>query len=975
MSKTNTEGSDGAIGNVYYMMDIEDIYRKFNVNPDLGLSDEQAKLYIQKYGVNELKKVKRSFFKVIIAPIINLLIIIYLISAFAMWALGEVKRTLPTFIILGINALVAIIQQFRAEHQMKALKKLSAAQNFVLRNGTEKKLNSDEITLGDIVLLRQGDKVPADCRIIESINLAIDESSLTGESEPVKKSSNSAPLTKEGLPIQDQKNMVFLGTYVASGRAKVIVVKIGMDTELGKINMLLEEANTGDIPLRKKMNTLAIKLGIGVVILLSLSIIYNTIILYHQNLLDWDSFRYALINALDLGLKVMPINLPLLTTIVLLMGVIAMAQKGTIVREISRTESLGRVSVVCSDKTGTMTKNEMTVVIVWTLDNEYGVSGFGYNPNEGNLYILSDKNKKIYNDKILDELILSGYLNNNAKLKKEMIKTALPGRREKKYREIWSINGLPTEGALLVLALKYNKDIKKIAENYEFIYEFIFDSSIKRMSKIFRNKTDGQYYMFTKGAPEWLLTLSSHYKKGDGDRIYEMNEEIRAKIMDVIEEYASAGYRVLGICEKKIDPEHVPDNWEDENLRYELEKDLTFLGLTVILDPPREDVPGAVEACKSAGISVVMITGDSLDTGIAIAKQLGIFDPSINYAVEGNQIEEIDDEKFVKTTVFGRVSPEHKQKIVQRYQDLGKVVSMSGDGINDALALSMADCGLAMGIQGTEVAKEAADMIITDDSFSTIVTGIREGRALFAKIRTIIYFFVCISVMEAIILFGFSLVPDQSWALYDYWQLNLLYVTAHMFPSLGFTFDTVPKNIMKEKPKNSEEILPKNMMKLIGVHMFLIGVSMVSVYLLCYFNIIPIFDTNLKGITTYTDATLGKFITLQHSKARTMGFAVLFTLESFIMPMQIRRINEPLKNSFVDMSYKTNFGYYITSIIILAVLIYIVPLQNMMASFGWPINFMYLDWRDWSIVALYTLPTIFGFEYFRKKILKKDEKV
>ncbi|MBD3350676.1 MAG: HAD-IC family P-type ATPase, partial [Candidatus Lokiarchaeota archaeon] len=870
-----------------YKVDINKIYSEFDVDPNIGLTTDQALQSIELHGKNELKKVKRSFFKVIIAPIINLLIILYLISALAMWLLGEVNRTAPTFFILGFNALVAIIQQFRAEKQLKALQQLSAAKATVIRNGKEVELPTQEIVLGDIVKLNLGDKVPADCRIINGVNLTVDESSLTGESEPVKKNNTDKPLKMEDnqkLPIQDRKNMLFLGTYISSGRGSAIVVKIGEKTELGKINVKLEEATTGDIPLRRKMNTLAKQLGVGVVALLLISIIYKSILLGLENQLNWNNFRLAMINSIDLGMKVMPINLPLLTTIVLITGVLAMAKKGVIVRELSKTESLGRVSIVCSDKTGTLTKNEMTTVLVWTPDNEYGVSGFGYEP-EGLIYEL--KTGRSTKPKELARLVVSGYLNNNAVLTKSVIKMKLPSGKGDKFRDKWDIKGLPTEGALTVLAKKYNNKIDEIVKNYIFVFEYNFDSSIKRMSKVFEK--DGQYFVFTKGATEWLLPLCKSYLK-DG-KIEELEKNYELSILQAMRGYAEAGYRVLAICDRILEPNDIPDDWEGDEMRTKIEDKLTLLGLAIILDPPREDVEKAVLECQNAGITTVMITGDSISTGKAIAKQLNVYEEGVNIAVEGNQLYALSDEDFIDATVYGRVSPEHKQIIVERYQEMNRIVSMSGDGVNDALALSMADCGLAMGIKGTEVAKEAADMVITDDAFSTIVTGIKQGRGLFKKIRAIVYFFVLVSVMEAIILFVSSFNPDPKWAMFDYWQLNLLYVTAHMFPSLGFTFMWTAKTVMMEKPRNTAEIIPGKYLKALLFHMLLMGIPIVLAYVICYAGWLPISDFNQLGIVTYQDSafpevTIGAF----QSKARTMAFAVIFLLEGLIMPMQIRRM-------------------------------------------------------------------------------------
>jgi P-type Ca2+ transporter type 2C len=955
-ASVNTEKSEE-----YYNKNLKEIYEKFKVEQKKGLSTEQAQASLEKYGPNELKKVKKSLLKVILAPLLNLLIIIYLISAFAMAALGEVQRTVPTFIIVGANCLIAIIQQLRAEKQMEALQKLSSATATVIRDGKEVELATHLVVLGDIVKLKQGDKIPADCRIIESRNLLADEASLTGESEPVKKSRKGGPIAGEKLPIQDQKNMIFLGTFVSAGQCTAIVVKIGSNTEIGKISTLLEESSTGEIPLRKKMNNFAKILGIGVVVLLVFSIIYKSIILTAQDNMSGANFKIAMIDSIDLGMKVMPINLPLLTTIVLLTGVLAMASKGVIVRELSRTESLGRVSIVCSDKTGTLTKNEMTVLHVWTTSQEYEVTGFGYDV-DGKVIIPSDKENPVKNEN-LDLLTISGYLNNNSTLIKEEVETLGKG----KSKISWSIIGLPTEASLKVLGQKYITNIEQLAGEYKFFHEFGFDSSIKRMSKLYEK--DGKLLQYSKGATEWTLPLCSQYYE-DG-KTKQMTNEVSNTITENMKRFAGEGYRILTITYRELNKSALPKDMDDAKSRTFCEQEMVFLGFVVILDPPRDDVSGAVEECKGAGIKVIMITGDSISTGRAIATKLGIFTEGENLAIEGREVGTLTDEDFPKVTCYGRVSPEHKQIIIQRYQKMGKVVSMSGDGVNDALALSMADCGLAMGIAGTEVAKEAADMIITDDSFSTIITGVEEGRGLFMKIRTIIYFFICISIMEAVILFSSTLGPDPFFAMFDYWQLNLLYVTAHMFPSLGFTFGNNAKAIMDEKPRDSAEIITKPILKIMVIHMILMGAAIAGVYYLCLYEVIPVSDFNLSGIgPTNADPVPNAQI-----KARTMAFMVLFILESLIMPLQIRRINQSLGDSLRDIDYKKEFLFYLPSILALIGLIYNLEVQQFLIDvLSWNSNFMFLDFYDWLICLAFCLPGILGFELIRKGARNKGIK-
>jgi len=946
-------------------MPYDEILTALKSDVDSGLSQEQVRISSETYGKNIIEKKKKSLWKVLFAPIINLLIIIYLISAFAMWLLGEVQRTLPTFVILGANALIAIIQQLRAEKQLKALQKLSQSNANVIRDGKAIEIPSEQVVVGDIVLFKQGDKIPADCRIIKSMNLYADESSLTGESEPVRKSRDGAPIKAEKpdtVPLQGQNNMLFLGTFVTSGTGIGVAVKVGKYTELGKISLKLEESTTGDIPLRKKMNNIAIYLGVGVLIILLMSIIYKTYLMTNLGTLTIDNFKKAMVDSIDLGMKVMPINLPLLTTIVLLTGVLLLAQKGVIVRELSRTESLGRISVVCSDKTGTLTKNEMTVHYISTPVSDYQVTGFGYDPEGDIIEIGSDKS--VGRKKDLDLLITSGFLNNNAIVTTKDVDVIMATRTIKKIH--YSVIGLPTEAAIKVLAQKYHDFSNVIQDKYTFVHEYSFDSSIKRMSKIFKdNEKDGSYSLFCKGATEWVLPLCNSYLK---DTVIPLDDGMKDQIISKMKEYADQGFRVLTVTYRELSKQDLPEEIAEPESRELLENQMTFLGLIVIMDPPREDVFEAVRQCKSAGVKPIMITGDSISTGKAIAQQIGIYVEGEDLAVEGKDIATLDKEDFFKVSVFGRVTPDHKEQIISRYQARKQVVAMTGDGVNDALALSMADCGLAMGISGTEVAKEAADMIITDDAFSTIVVGIREGRGLFDKIRTIIYFFICVSVMEAIILFSSTLGPDPFFAMWEYWQLNLLYLTAHFFPPLAFTFGTTSKNIMNEKPRDSVEILDGKVLLLVFTHILFMGAAIALAFYLPFFGIIKVNEVNM---AFYLDWRAG----YSHQKARTMAFVVLFLLESLLMPMQIRRLNQPVSESFRDIKYHKEFLFYPLAIIALVALIYSVPAQEFMASINIPMGFMALDLVDWLICLLLVFSAFFGYELVRKYLREKKKMI
>jgi Ca2+-transporting ATPase len=984
----NVTGNLLQLENNYYALDPNEIFKKIHTDPTKGLSTQEAAQRLEQLGQNVIPRHKKSIWKALFAPLVNWLIAVYMMSAIAMILLGDVVRTVPTFIIVGANALVAIVQQIRAEKQLEALRKLAASSAKVIRDGQEVEIPTEQIVLGDIVKLSQGDKIPADCRIIEGRNFEVDESSLTGESEPVKKQNKGEKINAgPDLPLQDQKNMLFLGTYIAKGNGTAVVVKTGARTEIGKISIKLEESSTGDIPLRRKLNNFAKYLSFGVVIILILSIIQKIGVRLATDNLSWAIFKADLANSIDLGMKVMPINLPLLTTIVLLTGVLAMANFGVIVREISRVESLGRVSVICSDKTGTMTQNQMTVKTVWLPHYTFPVEGLGYSP-EGTITLgepqglpgvfdAPPKTDTVANSN-LNLLIQSAVLNNNASIAKAEFKTA---SKFNKTVERWTAKGLPTEASLITLGRKYGIEEDVLRSQYEFIFEYGFDSSLKRMSKVY--KKDGTYFVYTKGATEWLMDFIGSVKIYD--KILPMNEKLKKYILESMQLYAGQGFRVLSIAYREM--KSLPADYE--NHRDQVENQLIYLGFVAILDPPRDGVREAVQQCHDAGIKVVMITGDSATTAKAIADDLTIFQEG-DLVREGKDVPTMPIEDLPKVSVFARVSPEHKEIIVSNYQkEYKKIVAMTGDGVNDALALNMADAGIAMGIAGTDVAKEAADLVITDDSFATIQVGVREGRGLFMKIRNIIYFFICVSIMEAIILFGSSVILPIDSSMWGYWQLNLIYLGAHFFPPLGFTFGKNAKNIMKEKPRDSAEIITPNIFKLMVVHIVIMGLAITGTYLLALNGFPALNQTNLSGITendmiryiidystpkpTVDTSRTAILFTNHQLKAQAMAFAVLFICESIFLPFQIRRMNESLKDSLKDMSLVEWFLYFV-SIVVLIVIMYLPNMQRSIMTMdpqkSFDLAIMCLSVSDWLVCIGLSL-IVLGVVEFTRALFRK----
>ncbi len=944
----------------YHTYNLKEIYEKLQTDPIKGLDNEEAELRLRKYGLNEIPKVSKGFIKIYLAPLFNWLIVIYLIGALILFLAGIFgEGGNMTFIILTLgivllNCLIAIFQQYRATKKLKALRELTAPTSTVIREAERKEIPTKNIVIGDLLYLKQGDKIPADARIIKSSNLEVNEAALTGESESVIKFQEGDALNRANIAIGDRKNMVFYGTYITTGNGTAITTATGGDTEIGKISQGLEEAGTSEIPIRKKMNNFGKWLGLCVML-------FWFIIL----MLIWIGSGFEkleIVKSLNSAMDIMPINIPLLVTIVLLTGVLAMARHGVIVRNLASVDSLGRVSVVCSDKTGTLTKNQMSIEYIWVNNSIFKVTGRGYDP-DGDIFLMTDPKNKIIVTHIdefpeLKQLLISGFLNNNSALVKNEVKIS------DKIVNKWSVIGSPTEGALMVLFQKGMGDY--IIEDFEQIKEFPFDSSIKRMTKVF--KRDSEYFAFTKGASEILIDLCSRIFINNQEEVFssKLKEEVEVKI----NEFANKGYRILSLCYKKLN--QIPlDNDESRHL---CESDLVYLGFVTILDPPREGVKESVEQCHEAGVNVVMITGDSPLTAKAIASQISVVkDEERDYTVEGYQIKEIQsNEDFRNIKVFARVAPADKQVIVEKYQEDKRVVAMTGDGVNDALALNMADAGIAMGIQGTDVAKEASDMVISDDSFNSIVKGIHQGRGIFAKIRAVVFFYICINLFEGIVQFILAVIFDLPYFLDEefYWQWIFLSITLHTFPGLLLTFDTISNDVMKEKPRDSEEILSKNIIYLMLVYGALLSICMLITYFTVITGIFPVTYSNTH-FGPYNDAYLYSFetkdeitpgIDLRVAKALTMLMLTLFICESFLI-LQIRRPNKSLIKSLRE-DWSNRILYLLGLLFGIFLAIMYIPGVQVWLAINWKINFMFMRLTplDWIICFAISLLCILNFE-------------
>ncbi len=967
-----------------FWLRLDELAERMETDLEAGLTKKHAEERLQRFGANVIPKVKPSLFRIYIAPLLNWLINIYLIIstilAFLAIVLPEVWTQIAQWLsIVSINAALAIVQQARAQARIEALQKLSAPKSRVVREGTLMEIPSEQLVPGDIIELRQGDRVPADARIVSARSLRVDEASLTGESRGVDKSEVDVDAESD-TSISSRMNMVFMGTYVTVGSAKALVVRTGRETELGRISGRLEELNIGEIPLRQKVNEIAKYLGLAVLILLSILLTYNMVLLYVNNelfisgLLNTTLLARAIVRSLITAMSVMPINIPLLTTVTLLTGVLAMAKYRVVVRNPNVVESLGRVSVVCSDKTGTITKNEMTVkwICLPTRSREtlYGVTGVGFQPDGEIVPIDSSKSLsevageepemlggsrvEIEPETPLEYLLVSGLLNNESAIV-ETTEVAFKGQI------IYKAIGNTTDASILALFRKSKLNESNYRSRFEEAFNYPFESRLKRMTRVFKDNAKGQYVVFTKGATEALLPLcnSAVAERVTGEE--PLDNEYRSLITGNVDLFASSAYRVISFAFKNL--RRLPS--ESKISRELFENDLIYLGFVAITDPPREGVRESVSEAKRAGIRPVMITGDSIETARSIAHQVGITEER-DLVVEGQRIGYLSEEEFSRASVFARVSPEHKMTIVDRYKKQSRVVAMTGDGVNDVLAISMADVGISMGITGTDVAKQAAGMIVTDDSFTSIVTGVRLGRGVFHKIQSLIFFYIAVNFAEALIFFGSSLIPG--FYLLNNWQQIYIFMTAHSLPPLGLIIDRLSKDVMEERPRNMEGFTKQQ-----KVAFFLFSVSLAAALYIAYFatlnGIIPFFEENKMGyIPDFRPEDFLNPANWSQAKARTILHTVVFVAECTLV-ISLRRSNKPIHKILREDNYWAIWVLILLVPLAHLILMYVPETQVILSSFyGMNLEVIRLTWFDWVIAIILGLAPILVLELYKVRM-------
>lgn len=760
--------------------EVEKVASHFRVDPATGLDDQEASERFQKTGPNQLSEGKKnSLFFVFIDQFKDFMVLVLLIATLISGLLGEYTDAIAIIAIVLLNAILGFVQEVRAERSLSALKKLSAPTAKVLREGKWNRIEADQLVPGDIVYLESGDRIPADVRLIKVESLYIEESALTGESLPVEKTSHTLPDSQVSLG--DRKNMGFMGTMVVRGSGIGIVVHTGMATEMGRIAHLIQSTETMETPLQRRLDQLG-KILIVVALILTAVVVLTGIL--HGN----DVYTMFLAGV-SLAVAAIPEGLPAIVTVALALGVQRMIKRKAIVRKLPSVETLGCATVICSDKTGTLTQNKMAVTHIWAQGDLVQVSGTGYTP-KGNFY-LREKEFQPSQYPTFRRLLEIAALCNNAQLKSSETSNGL-----KKKQIQWMIDGDPTEGALLVAAAKAGLTSQALSPMFQRMKEVPFDSERKMMSVILE-QSNGRRMLFSKGAPDVLLQRCTQiFLNG---KVQPLTEAKRKEILQINDQLAGEALRNLAFAFRELD--HRPAYHEDS-----IERQLTFVGLAGMIDPPRDEVKDAIQTCHQAGIRTVMITGDHQATAVAIATELGI--KRVNgLTVTGQDFYNMSDEEFQKKVndidVYARVSPEHKLRIVKALQKEGHVVAMTGDGVNDAPAIKAADIGIAMGITGTDVSKEASSLVLANDNFATIVSAIEEGRSIYDNIRKFISYLLASNVGEILIMF-LAMLAGLPLPLVPIQILWVNLVTDGL-PAMALGVDPAEESTMHRPPRNSRE--------------------------------------------------------------------------------------------------------------------------------------------------------------------------
>jgi len=840
----------------FHQLTSEEVLKHFSSSIN-GLTETEAQERLARYGPNEIRRERGiSLIRIFLSQFTSFIVYILIAAVFISFILHEYIDGVVIIVILIVNAVLGFFQEYRAEKALESLKRMAALQATVMRDGRKKKIHSNKLVPGDMIVFESGDRIPADARIIQEYQLEIIESSLTGESHPVRK--NSTP-TEDTSTLGDMKNMVFSGTNVTSGSGKAVIVKTGMQTEIGKIAESIESVEDDETPLQKKLDVLGRKLGILTLVICAIIIAFG--------IFKGGHFLKMIMVGVSLAVAAVPEGLPIVVTIALALGVKRMAGQNALIKRLPSVETLGCTTVICTDKTGTLTRNEMTVTKLFVNNSVIDVTGTGYG-TVGEFLFSGEK----MDPSSAEFLLRIGALNNDAALS-----------------ENEGIIGDPTEGCLIVSAAKAGLEGSVLGDQFPRVHEIPFDSERKRKSTV--HQTDDGPVLYTKGAPDVVLALCSRIDNS-GD-VSPLTDDARTTISDINRQFASQALRVLAFAYKPLA--------SSENVSESDESDLIFVGLQGMIDPPRDEVRSAIDRCRNAGIRSIMITGDYALTAQAIAHHLGIEGD----AVTGEELEKMDGEALKKTvkeiSIFSRVNPEHKIRIVRALRKAGEVVAMSGDGVNDAPAIKEADIGIAMGITGTDVTKETADMVLLDDKFTSIVKAVEQGRGIYENIKKFVNYLLSSNLGEVLILFMAMIIDfrDASGAIAMpllATQILWLNLVTDGLPAVALGVDPIRKGIMHVSPRNSDEpIITKDM-----------ATSIIIISVLMATGVLFLFN---------------RFLAEGETIARTVAFTTIVMLEM----VRITMIRSQYKLSF--FSNMSLVGAILLSILLQVAVVY-VPVLN-----------------------------------------------
>ncbi|WP_078554781.1 calcium-translocating P-type ATPase, SERCA-type [Bacillus alkalicellulosilyticus] len=888
----------------WFEMEVNEVERSTGTSQASGLSKKEAENRLKKYGENKLDEgEKPSALLIFLNQFKDFMVLVLLAATLISGLLGEYIDAITIMIIVMLNGILGFVQERKAEKSLSALKELSAPQMMVLRDGEWEKVLSSHIVVGDIVKITSGDRIGADMRLISTNGLKIEESSLTGESVPVQKL--ETPLHGDHKEIGDQENMAFMGTLVTQGSGIGVVVATGMKTEMGKIAHLLKSTESLVTPLQRRLEQLG-KILIAVALMLTALVVVIGVYQGHN--------VYTMFLAgVSLAVAAIPEGLPAIVTVALALGVQRMIKRKAIVRKLPAVETLGCASVICSDKTGTLTQNKMTVTHIWSGGKTWNVTNTGYEPTGD--FLINGKKVNVETERTLQQMLVYGSLCNNATVTVKKQKEGLL----KKTKNEYVLDGDPTEGALVVAAMKADISSDKLKSYYKKIKEFPFESTRKMMSVIVEDKK-GQKYVIVKGAPDVILSNSSHILIGN--RTENVTQTHQNLVNDAITRLASQALRTIAIAYRPL------SSHEQIGQPLDAERELTFIGIQGMIDPPRPEVRGSIRECLEAGIKTVMITGDHAITAKAIAKQLEIM-PENGKVLDGaalsrlsvKELEEMVDDVYV----YARVSPEHKLKIVKALQAKGHIVAMTGDGVNDAPAIKAANIGIAMGITGTDVAKEASSLILSDDNFATIKSAIKEGRNIYENIRKFIRYMLASNVGEILVmLFAMMLgLPLPLVAIQILW-INLV---TDGLPAMALGLDKAEGDVMKRPPRNPNEgVFARGLAWKIISRGFMIGIVTLVAFIITL-------QANPDDLTT----------------AQTVAFVTL-VMAQLIHVFDCRSEysvfhRNPFENIYLVFAV-------LSSIALMLAVIYYPPLQTVFHTVA-------LDMREWMLVlGMAAIPTV-----------------